>query len=415
MTADRPSVPRVCRGQQSIAVAPGRWASATETHVRVVASTQNASGKVSANTSTYAVEQTPIKTTVTPTGKIPVLSLFCGAGGLDLGFERVGFHPVLAIDQDPVVLASYDANRLEPATADMDLSLKDGGSILRLLKMRGIIEPPVGVIGGPPCQAFSQANVFKRSDDPRSFLTMRYASILRHLNSELNIDFFVFENVIGITRAPHGGLLKLFKEEIEQAGFNVYEGELDGLSFGVPQRRRRIFVVGLNSSKFDNIGFSFPAASISCPLTVRDTIGNLGEPLFFRRDLDPKEIKELAGHQNHWTMRPRSKRFPIRKDDLHSRGIRSRSLRILDWEKPSPTIAYGHREIYVHPDGLRRLSIFESMLLQGFPREYVLTGSLSAQVRMVSDAVSPPVAQALAMAIKQQLYDASKICTGNAP
>lgn len=101
-------------------------------------------------------------------------------------------------------------------------------------------------------------------------------------------------------------------------------------------------------------------------------------------------------------MRPVSKRF-------HQPGgadRAGRSFRRLEWDKPSPTVAYGHREIHVHPEGRRRLSIYEAMLLQGFPEEFVLEGTLSSQVEQVSNAVPPPLAQSLATAIKSAMRQA---------
>jgi DNA (cytosine-5)-methyltransferase 1 len=76
---------------------------------------------------------------------------------------------------------------------------------------------------------------------------------------------------------------------------------------------------------------------------------------------------------------------------------------MLEWEKPSPTIAYGNREVHVHPSGRRRLSVYEALLLQGFPSDYELVGSLSAQISQVSDAVPPPLAQAIAAGIRRQI------------
>jgi len=80
-----------------------------------------------------------------------------------------------------------------------------------------------------------------------------------------------------------------------------------------------------------------------------------------------------------------------------------RSFRRLDAGEPSPTVAYGHREIHVHPNGTRRLSIYEAMLLQGFPKKYVLLGPFSAQVEQVSNAVPPPLAYSLALAVRDSL------------
>ena len=100
-------------------------------------------------------------------------------------------------------------------------------------------------------------------------------------------------------------------------------------------------------------------------------------------------------------MQPRSPRFT--NGTLKEGQITGRPFRVLSWDKPSWTVAYGHREVHVHPSGKRRLSVYEAMMLQGFPEDYELKGTLSDQIRMVSDAVSPPVAFALAKAILRTL------------
>jgi endonuclease III len=131
-------------------------------------------------------------------------------------------------------------------------------------------------------------------------------------------------------------------------------------------------------------------------LTVRDAIGALPVPAFFQRNLNPAEIPH---HQNHWTMNPKSPKF---SNGFEKSG---RSFRKLSWDQPSPTVAYGHREMHVHPSGTRRVSIFEAMLLQGFPSTYQLLGNFSEQVEQVSNAVPPPLASALARSIQTSLYD----------
>jgi DNA (cytosine-5)-methyltransferase 1 len=101
-------------------------------------------------------------------------------------------------------------------------------------------------------------------------------------------------------------------------------------------------------------------------------------------------------------MVPKSKNFTT-PGALVQGTARGRSFRTLDWKQPSPTIAYGNREVHVHPSGRRRLSVYEALLLQGFPREYELRGSLSAQITQVSEAVPPPLAEAIAASIKANL------------
>ena len=96
-------------------------------------------------------------------------------------------------------------------------------------------------------------------------------------------------------------------------------------------------------------------------------------------------------------MNPKSRRF--HDGSLVEGDSSSRSFKTLAWDKPSVTASYGHREVHVHPDGKRRLSVFEAMTIQGFPDHYVLEGTLSSQIDQVSEAVPPPLAEAIALSI----------------
>ena len=98
-------------------------------------------------------------------------------------------------------------------------------------------------------------------------------------------------------------------------------------------------------------------------------------------------------------MQPRSVRFR----EEYKPVVGARSFIKLGWDKPSRTVAYGHREIHIHPNGHRRLSIYEAMRLQGFPLEYQLTGTLSEQVTQISNAVPPPVAESIAKSLRTLL------------
>ena len=254
---------------------------------------------------------------------------------------------------------------------------------------------PCGVVGGPPCQGFSRGNVCSDPSDPRNHLPFRYAEILAAINEKYRLEFFVFENVMGLAGPKHADRYAKVKEAFRQAGFRVFEQELDSVLFGVPQERRRLFIVGLNNKFYPNVDFAFPAGG-EIRRTVRTAIGDLPAATLFSRNLSAKDI---AHHPNHWTMRPKSKKF---SENLPSAG---RSFRRLSWDEPSPTVAYGHREIHVHPEGHRRLSILEAMLLQGFPDTYRLLGNLSEQVTQVSNAVPPPVAEAVATQVKVLVRD----------
>lgn len=329
---------------------------------------------------------------------VPIVSVFCGSGGLDLGFRRAGFRPVLAMDVAAAAVETYKYNLPRDQrvhAVQQDLSQISAGLIRSKLREVGVTEQPIGVVGGPPCQAFSLGNAFKTTDDPRSKLPASYAKILTELNDKGTLHFFLFENVRGL-RQQHSDILELFKRRVGK-DFCVFEQELDAQRFGVPQQRKRIFVVGFNRQLYPHLAFDFPTGN-DCRVTVRDAIAGLPDPVYFERGLDPSAFPE---HPNHWCMRPRSKQFT--NGNLKPGEIKGRPFRVLAWDRPSWTVAYGHREVHVHPSGKRRLSIFEAMLLQGYPRTYELRGTLSEQIRLVSDAVPPPVAEALARVIRGHL------------
>lgn len=330
---------------------------------------------------------------------LPVVSLFCGPGGFDAGFEQIGFAPVLAIDVDRAACVTFQRNHPNTTVLVRDLADVPRNYVTDRLRELPGNPRPVGVIGGPPCQAFSLGNGHKRHDDPRAKLPRHYARILMELNAEYELDFFVFENVLGLKNRRHFAEFEHFKRLFAKAGFRIFEGELNAADFAVAQVRKRIFIVGLNKEKYPDIQFSFPAGSKELRATVREKIGDLQAPIFFERGIRPETI---PFHPNHWCMQPRSRRFS--DGSLREGDIKGRPFRVLHWDEPSWTVAYGHREVHVHPSGKRRLSVYEAMLLQGFPPDYVLHGTLSEQIRMVSDAVAPPVARAVAENIHHLLY-----------
>lgn len=276
------------------------------------------------------------------------------------------------------------------------MSQLDGKDVALMLQITHPEVTPRGVIGGPPCQAFSMGNVTNNhQSELRRELPARYALIIKELNQEFDLDFFVFENVRGITFAKYRRDFARFKGLFEDAGFTIFEGLLDAQYYGVAQKRPRVFVVGWNEKRFADWNFTFPEPWRSTPLHVDDKIRDLPPPAYFKRGLRPEEIPHRP---NHWTMQPKSKRF--QDGSLLEPQGKGRSFRVLAWNEPSATVAYGHREIHIHPSGKRRLSIYEAMLLQGFPEDYVLTGTLSDQVRQVCDAVPPPLASALARQVR---------------
>lgn len=325
-----------------------------------------------------------------------LISLFCGPGGFDQGFREAGFITRLAYDKDKAAVATHRRNHPEANAIIADLSNIDASAVIEEWHKRSPREAPVGIIGGPPCQSFSITNVYQRDDDPRHKLPEHYARLIKELNLAFQVDFFVFENVPGLLTLKHQDRFNYFKFLFQDAGFNVFEALLDAQDFGVPQKRKRIFVVGINSQTRPNLQFQFPTGNPSRRITVAEAIGWLGEPVFFSRS-----IKGGLDHPNHWCMVPKSRKFT--EGIMEPGRYTGRSFRVLKWDEPSHTVAYGHNEVHIHPNGRRRLSVYEAMLLQSFPHNYVIEGSLTEQIRLVSEAVPPPVAYAVAEALKSQL------------
>lgn len=336
-------------------------------------------------------------------GTLPVISFFSGCGAFDLGFLSAGFNIGLAVDSDAVAVKTYNHNhsRGSEICKVADLAKLKGPDVIRLWEENNH-EMPLGVIGGSPCQTFSNSNVHFLENDARHTLPRKYARILKSLNSHYELDFFVFENVKGITSARHRQEYTIIKRLFKSAGFVLFEGELDAANFGVAQHRERVFLVGLNTNKYSHLKFMFPDAKTKSPLTVQAVLENLPEPLLFKRGT----IKEqIPYHPNHWAMFPKSRRFY--DGSLTSNSKHGRSFRVLKGNKPSWTVAYGNREVHIHPKCHRRLSVYEAMLLQGLPKkskEFELLGTLSDQIRQVSDAIPPQIGKAIAVSIKETLY-----------
>ena len=323
-----------------------------------------------------------------------LLSLFCGPGGLDEGFRKAGFVTKIATDIDKDCVETFALNHPQTLVRPFDIRYLELSDLDKLVGERFC---PVGVIGGPPCQSFSVSNVHQKDDDPRHELPECYAGLLSKLNSRHPISFFVFENVPGLLGTKHRHRYNKFKQLFVDAGFVIYETLLNARNYGVPQDRERVIIVGVNQKLHPDKLWNAPEPE-KRQATVRDCIHGLPEPVYNSPGLDPRSFPV---HPNHWCLVPRSSKFADAK--LEEGQMYGRSFRTLCWDKPSWAVAYGHREVHVHPNGHRRLSIYEAMLLQTFPKTYQLTGNMSAQIRLVSEAVPVRLAWHIAKSVRESL------------
>ncbi len=193
------------------------------------------------------------------------IDLFAGAGGLSLGFEQAGFDVAAAIDIDPVHCATHAFNF--PHSHAICASVADlSGAEIRRRAGIGLRDVDV-VCGGAPCQGFSLMG--KRAlDDPRNQLVFHFVRLV----SELQPRYFVFENVKGLTLGPHKRFLDELMDALEASGYAVQRSfqVLNAAAFGVPQDRRRLFLLGARA------GLNLPDyPQPSAPTTVADAIADL--------------------------------------------------------------------------------------------------------------------------------------------
>ena len=210
--------------------------------------------------------------------KRKVISLFSGAGGLDIGFEKAGFEIAVSIEVDPSCCETLRANRPNLTIINKSITEVTSSEIMK----EGHLKPCEAalVIGGPPCQSFSIAGLRKGLDDERGKLLFEYIRVVREC---LPVGF-VLENVKGLTNWDKGRALKMLIDElskpIEYKGktycYTVSEPRvLNSVDYGVPQYRERLILVG-NRLGLD---FSYPKPIDELYYkTVKDAIGDLPEP-----------------------------------------------------------------------------------------------------------------------------------------
>lgn len=206
-----------------------------------------------------------------------IISLFSGAGGMDIGFEAAGFKVAVAVEVDPACCETLRANKPNLKIINKSIVDVSGEEILSEARL-GIGEAAL-VVGGPPCQSFSLAGRRRGLDDDRGRLLFEYVRIVRET---LPVGF-VLENVKGLTNWDGGRAMQALVEELEKPV--EHDGEvykyhvstpkaLNAVDYGVPQIRERLILVGNRVGK----EFNYPAPSASPHKTVWDAIGELPKP-----------------------------------------------------------------------------------------------------------------------------------------
>lgn len=341
-----------------------------------------------------------------------VIDLFCGCGGLSLGFEKVGFNVLLGIDNDKKALETFKLNHKNTKTICGDITnitLKDIKKIIGNEKIDLII-------GGPPCQGMSLSG-FRDYDDPRNKLYLSYIRLVR----EIKPRAFIIENVPGLVSLFKGKIKDSIIEEFKNSGYTVKYEILCAADFGVPQNRKRVIFVGF----LDRCDFIFPQKKtevISCEMALSDLppldneIGH--EEADYYKDIQndyQKIMREnsikvynhiAAAHSDRVksiiSLVPDGCNYKSLPNELkNTRNFHVAWTRFCSY-KPAPTIDTGHRH-HFHYKYNRVPTVRECARIQSFPDDFIFLGNKTEQFKQVGNAVPPLMAKAIAEEMKKYL------------
>ncbi len=326
-----------------------------------------------------------------------VISLFSGCGGLDLGFERAGFEIPVANEFDKSIWATFEANHPKTKLIKGDI---------RNIKEEDFPNEVDGIIGGPPCQSWSEAGSLRGIEDDRGKLFYDYIRILKDKQPK----FFLAENVSGMLSNRHSEAVKNIIAMFEECGYDISITLVNAKNYGVAQERKRVFYIGFRKDL--NIKFVFPKGSTEDDekkITLRDVIGDL------------QETAVPAGEKNH--KNPNAINNNEYFTGAYSTIFMSRN-RVKSWDEQGFTVQASGRQCQLHPqapkmvkvgkndcrfvegkeDLYRRMTVREVARVQGFPDEFqFIYDVVDTGYKMIGNAVPVNLAYEIATAIKKTL------------
>lgn len=325
-----------------------------------------------------------------------IVSLFAGCGGLDLGFEKAGFDIVWANEYDGAIHKTYSINHPNTTLNTADIRTLTGNDIPEC----------DGIIGGPPCQSWSEGGKRLGIEDPRGQLFLDYIRIVK----EKKPKFFVIENVQGILEEKHKESLDSFMKLLTDAGYRITYELLNAADYKIPQDRFRVFFIGIRKDLKNK--YEFPDAVCSIPVTLRQAIGDITEePRFFNNDTIECQHPTRMNH------------------DVYTGSYDAKYMsrnRVRSWDETSFTIQAQARNTPQHPQApkmsfisssqrifakgyehlYRRLSIRECARIQTFPDNFrFVYSNVKDGYKMVGNAVPPRLAWFLAVQMKKAFAD----------
>lgn len=330
-----------------------------------------------------------------------VISLFSGCGGLDLGFEKAGFNIPIANEFDKTIWETFKINHPKTKLIEGDIRNVTKKDIEEFFD--GKID---GIIGGPPCQSWSEAGSLKGINDPRGKLFFDYIRLLK----EFKPKFFLAENVSGMLANRNSDAVKNIINMFEEAGYNVSLTMINAKDYGVAQERKRVFYIGFREDL--DIDFVFPDGSTKeddKKITLRDTIWDLQDSAVPANEKN-KHNPDAINNNEYFT-------------GAYSPIFMSRN-RVKEWDEQAYTVQASGRQCQLHPQApkmvkvgkndcrfeegkeelYRRMTIREIARIQGFPDDFKFVyENTNDAYKMIGNAVPVNLAYEIAIAIKEAL------------
>ena len=343
---------------------------------------------------------------------IRFIDLFSGAGGMSSGLIDAGFKCIYSNDIDPIFCETFKKNHPNVLVDSRDINKINIEENFKNYKNINL------VVGGPPCQGFSQKGSRKGINDKRNFLFKKFVEVVKVLNPEV----FLMENVPNIITSSNGFFFNEIKEEFKLIGYQLSSSILNAYDYGIPQKRRRAFIVGNRINK----EFSFPKNNLRT-VSVNEAISDLpklqsGEGKHFTKynndpksDYQKKLRKNSKGIFNHISTN-HSKSALIKlslipplgdKSDLPTqlltKSIYSGTWSRIDPNGPARTITTRFDTPssgqFTLNNQDRCLTVREAARIQSFPDKFIFYGNKTSQMKQVGNAVPPLLAKKIAQEI----------------
>lgn len=330
-----------------------------------------------------------------------VISLFSGCGGLDLGFEKAGFNIPVANEFDKTIWQTFKANHPNTKLIEGDVRKVTKEDIAQYLN--GDVD---GIIGGPPCQSWSEAGALRGIEDERGQLFFDYIRILK----EFKPKFFLAENVSGMLANRHSEAVQNILALFDKAGYDVSLTLVNAKNYGVAQERKRVFYIGFRKDL--NIKFDFPKGSTEDDdkkITLRDIIWDLQDTAVPAEEKNHKN-PDAVNNNEYFT-------------GAYSTIFMSRN-RVKDWDEQAFTVQASGRQCQLHPQApkmvkvgkndcrfvegkehlYRRMTVREVARVQGFPDTFqFIYDAVDTGYKMIGNAVPVNLAYEIATAIRETL------------